>query len=228
MSRRNNAVTSRCHPVYKNSSVVAKVKRKVYMYIRGFSSKYMALVVSLCITSAAPAEMIRLIYDGFIEGTLAGAPLPLSRFHFEATANTEDRQGGPINFNVVHQSQSPLAIEGIGEIELLVGTGTWTTRQGFSRQTVGFFRLDGGWTLFQGPNTTELFGWDLASSIGPISSPLGSWQNPMFPIPTSAGELRINTNQHLTTFQAIVPEPATASLFVFAALAAAGALRRRR
>lgn len=178
----------------------------------------------------AIAAPIQFIYEGQIRGSLNGAAFPPTTFRFTAWGDTTQRQGaqgpGVGERWIIHSGTPSIEIAGVGVFDVLQPTQTYTV----SWLATGFVMLnEPGFArdYWLGPSGEQIWGWDMRTSFGPFTGNLCTWNGNT--ILTSGGLLNPLTGAGtLGTFTAIVvPEPATTSLLVFGALAAAGALRRR-
>jgi PEP-CTERM motif len=178
------------------------------------------------------ANPITFIYTGFGSGTLAGNAFASSSFTITAVGDTANKAscGGTCDY-IDHDSVS-ITITGLGTFSFSTGTRTFfedaADIAGFSR--AGASGLD----LFYSPQTAVLNGWDLTSSIGPISgvSQLLQWAPGFGSMETSGGTLVFTTGTNDSTFQAIadpgtVPEPTSLALAGLALLGCVAASRRR-
>jgi hypothetical protein len=159
------------------------------------------------LTSAAP---ITYTHSGFGSGTLDGVAFgeaaPVA-FTITAQGDTDNRQSylaGPflVAYFIENDSAS-IEIDGLGTFDFITPTHYFSNVE---NGVVGFSRT-GGSDLFNGPNGG---GWDMTTSIGPITGDGFLWWNQN--IVTDGGVLIFNRAASEATFEAVVgavPEPAS-------------------
>lgn len=161
-------------------------------------------LISLSIVGQAEAAPITFIHQGSGSGTLDGQPFGLSDFTITAKGDTDNRESLTAGFFTNHDTAS-IFIDGIGTFEFVTPTRTFITNAnlvGFSHS--GILGTD----LFSGPLSASLDGWDMLTSIGPVSGNGSLQQWNLGNVQTDGGILFFNNGQTPATFLAI-PEPLT-------------------
>lgn len=184
--------------------------------------------MALGIATLASAAPITYTHSGFGSGTLDGVGFggaaPVA-FTITAQGDTDNRQsvlGGGIFLIAyfIDNDSASIEIEGLGTFAFTTPTRYFSNVEngivGFSR--AGF----GGSDLFNGPNGG---GWDMTTSIGPLTGDGFLWWGPN--VFTDGGLLEFNRLSSEATFEAVVgPVPEPASLLLMGA-GIAMAVRRR-
>ncbi len=187
-----------------------------------------AVSVVAMVSSSAMSVPIMFIHEGSGNGMIDGVSFVDAGFVITAFGDTDSKtETFPGVFLFDHTSAS-IAIAGVGTFDFNQVTHSFYNSNspvaGFSRTVLPGIISD----LFNGPYTPALAGWDMASSIGPISGEgeVLQWESFMVPVETTGGTLFFETDFDTeATFTAIVPAPGGAAVMAFGFVAAA---RRRR
>jgi hypothetical protein len=175
------------------------------------------LTVFAAIGNAATSADIIFTHAGSGSGTLNGVPFSTSNFVITSFASTSDKiLVGSNLYSMDHQSSS-IAIAGLGNFDILIGTRTFFDAGGVSR--VGFSRAgSGGLDLLLGPQNVAFRSWNMTSPIGPLTGDtfgLEQWNRTPL-VDTTGGILIFNDGGGPATFTAtMVPEPAALCLLAF-------------
>jgi hypothetical protein len=179
------------------------------------------------IASAAPITFIHTGASG--SGSIGNQMFSNQPFTIIATGDTLNRQSYSAGFIIKHTTAS-IAIGNVGVFTFVTPTHTFFNDiidvVGFSWAT--------GLDLYDGPVSATLNGWDMLSSIGPVSGNTFLLQWQVAPVITSGGQLIFNYAETTGTFQAVVgttaiPEPSSMTMFGIAALLlGTGSMVRRR
>jgi hypothetical protein len=183
----------------------------------------------------ASAELITFTHSGASgSGSIGGIPFSDQAFTITATGDTLNRQsfnfGGIVGFSIDHAAAS-IMIDNVGTFDFVTPTRTFVNN---TFDVVGFARAGiDGLDLYDGPFNAAFGGWDMLSSIGPISGDIRFFQWTESPVITSGGQLIFDDGATTGSFQAVVgavPEPSTLTLFSIAGVlvATVHAVRRRR
>jgi PEP-CTERM motif len=200
------------------------------MKLSALTARCLAAAAAFCSASVFAAP-ITFIYTGFGAGSLAGNNFNASAFTITAIGDTTNKAScGSLCEYIEHDSAS-ITVTGLGTFSFSTATRTFFSDDS---DTAGLSRAGlNGLDLFYSPQSALLDGWDLASSIGPISgvSQLLQWAN-FDDVVTSGGTLVFETSTNDSSFQAIVdpgtvPEPTSAALVGLALLGCYAASRRR-
>lgn len=192
------------------------------------ASRCAALILASTAATAAP---IAYTHSGTGSGSIAGLTFTDAAFTITSLADTSLVKPCEITDNCVfvNNNSSVIDIAGVGSFTFLTPTRTFS-----ANNVVGFGVADTGRDLFNGPRSQELAGYDLISSTGPITGPLGNLvQWAVSRVETNHGILYFQDtagNQYPATFSAVlspVPESSTASTMVLG-LACIAALSRMR
>ena len=172
------------------------------------------------------AYSIIFTHEGSGAGSLDGAVFAVSDFRITALGDTDDRQSfGSNAYFIVHLSAS-ITIDGLGSYNFISPTATFIND---ASDLVGLTRTGASYLdLLHGPIDAAFDGWDMLTSIGPISGTgyLLQWLSPA--VNTSGGILIFDNATSPVTFQAsVVPEPST-FILLGAGLAGLAAWRRKR
>jgi hypothetical protein len=187
--------------------------------------------LALGIASAASALPITYTHSGFGSGTLDGvafgsvAPVAFTITAHGDTDNRENAMAGPfLVAYFIDNDDASIEIEGVGTFNFTDPTRFFSNVEnglvGFSR--AGLFGAD----LFNGPTAG---GWDMTTSIGPLSGPGKVWWDGN--VSTDGGELVFNRADSDATFEAVVggdPVPEPASLLLVGTGIAMAVRRRAR
>ena len=182
-------------------------------------------IVALATAASAWATPITYTHTGFGSGSLNGAGFGASAplaFTISAIGDTNNVTscGGACLYN--NNTSVSIAITGVGTVTLITPTRYFSNVGivGFSRAGVS------GLDLFNGPAVPG--GWNMTTSIGPITGTgsLIQWTNS--PILTNLGVLVFNNRSSATTFTATVASVAEPSSFALLGIGFALALVRRR
>jgi hypothetical protein len=178
----------------------------------------------------AKAAPIVFSHRGMGAGSIGGVPFPSSRFEITAFGDTSARLIGTTSyvFYIPHTA-ARIDIEGLGSFQFTSSTRTFVNQDtpiaGFSRGSVL------GSDLFNGPEASNFFSWDMLTSIGPITGVgyLTQWASGDVVI-TTGGALRfVETAVVQTTFQAtVIPEPSMIVLAATGVISATTIGRRNR
>jgi len=171
------------------------------------------------LASAAP---ITFVHEGSGSGTLDGVAFS-ALFTITASGDTNNRIGFGSGWYIGHTA-STINIDGVGSFDFVTSTRTFVNN---GAQLVGFSRgdADGGSDLFNGPVNDAFGGWDMTTSIGPISGggDLLQWGSTPAVV-TTGGVLFFDDFFTDARFTAtVVPAPAT-----LLGLVGLAATRRRR
>ncbi|ELR97010.1 PEP-CTERM sorting domain-containing protein [Gloeocapsa sp. PCC 73106] len=176
----------------------------------------LSLLFSLT-SPAAQAMGIIFTHQGSGTGTLDGVPFGPADFVITGIGDTDNRENISSSvFSIDHDSAS-IDLNGLGSFDFITTTRTFlngdSNTPGFSRSGID------GTDLFNGPSDSAFNGYDLLSSIGPITGSGDLLQWTLSDVVTDGGILVFDSNDTvITTFQAtLVPEPITilGSLLVF-------------
>lgn len=188
------------------------------------SLKHLLLAIALAVT--AKADPIMFTYTGHGSGTLDGNAFGDTAFTITAWGDTANRTDNGSAYAIIHDSAT---IDLGGNVyDFITGTRTFYNH---TNNTPGFSRASGA-DLYNGPfGQSSLLGWDMLSSIGPVSgtTSLLQWAN-NGGINTSGGILFFNDNYTTSgTFTATVgvPDSGSTLLLIGAALLCLAAARRR-
>lgn len=174
------------------------------------------------VASLAHAAPVTFIYTGFASGTLAGDAFDKQAFTITGTADTDDVFATGAGWRVTHTSAS-IDFNSLGVLSVLQETSTAVNNLS---GIVVFGNVPPNLALYILGSDPAFNTWDLLSSIGPFNLASSILQWNLGPLSTSGGELILNSQTGVGTFEAIViPAPASVGLFGLAGLAAA---RRRR
>ena len=192
--------------------------------MRNSQAVSLAVVVFAANLAAGP---ITFIQTGTGSGSIGGTSFGSTRFTITSVGDTSNRTAISGGY-VIDPTSAAIAIVGVGTF-----TFSDSMHEFLSSGTVGFSRgsSSGDTDLFDGPTSSLLNTWDMASSIGPIngSGTLFQWASPA--VNTSGGVLVFSDHTSDATFQAILgtstPEPGSWML-VLAGLAAVKMAARQR
>jgi hypothetical protein len=190
-------------------------------------SKLIVLVAAV-VSGTVFAGPIQFIYTGTGSGTSNGNAFSNAAFTITETADTSSRQACGAGCFFIDDKTASINIAGVGSLTFVTGTRTL-----ISGSEVFFARASfTGSDLFDGPANAALSGYDLLTSIGPItgSGSLAQWISPS--VVTSGGVLIFTNGISDASFRAIagiasVPEPQTWFLLGAGALGF-GLARRKR
>jgi hypothetical protein len=199
------------------------------MNLKNWLSRFAAAATVLA-SLGASATPITFIHSGFGSGTLAGTSFTSTAFTITASADTANVQSCSGSCSFIDHSSVSIDIAGLGVFDFLTATRTFFVD---ASDIVGFSRAGvNGLDLYNGPINAALDGYDLVSSIGPVSGigQLLQWTSGFGVVDTNGGVLVFANGSSDGTFQAItkgtVPEPGTLAL-VGTLLLGLAALRRR-
>jgi hypothetical protein len=195
------------------------------------TARCLAAAVALCGASVFAAP-ITFIYSGFGSGSLGGSAFAASAFTITALGDTTNKASCGGNCDFIDHDSASITIAGLGTFGFNTATRTFFRDD---EDIAGFSRAgSGGLDLFYSPQTAALDGWDLVSSIGPISGngQLLQWSSTFGDVLTTGGTLFFDDGRNDSTFQAItgattVPEPTSMALAGLALLGCYAASRRR-
>lgn len=199
--------------------------------MRNMSTKNLlkAVVVGAILASAAGANaaMITFTHEGFGGGRIGDisfgslAPVP---FTITAVGDTDNVDTSVAGARFINHDSAMIDIAGVGVFTFTSGTRSFVNDNGI----FGFSRAGaGGLDLFDGPDDDANGGWDMLSSIGPLTGDGALSQWDALPIiETSGGVLSFISASSQATFTAVVvPAPASLALCGLGGLAMT---RRRR
>jgi hypothetical protein len=198
--------------------------------MRSFRICILAAVLMTAFAVNADAVPITFTHASAMSGHIGTTYFTNAPFVITAVGDTDDITIWPesnLRF-IVHDSAS-IDITGVGHLTISIPTRTHVN---YKFGAVGFSQ-PAAEDLCDGPIfVSELYTWDMLSSIGPLSGAGG--MNPWNPVPTSGGDLYMDGGScPVVTFTATVasapvPEPASMLLFGSGLLAWAGLRRRFR
>lgn len=183
------------------------------------------------IASAAPITFIH-TGDWYFSGSIGYDHRFISkRFTIIATGDTLNRQSYPRGYFIEHTTAS-IAIDDVGVFTIAPPTRTFFDDVS---DLAGFAYTTHALALCVGPVSETLDGWDMLSSIGPVSGSIGLVRSGAYPVVTSSGQyIFFDGGSTQGTFQAVVgttaiPEPSSMTMFGIAALLlGTGSMVRRR
>ena len=169
------------------------------------------------------AVPIYFTFSGTITGTFNGSPITNEPFVFNATADTTNI-GTDVGFRSVMNDSVTLSLLG-NDYTVTTPTLTSVFHGGGGRPVL--YNSTENAAIVDGPSNSIFTGWDLLSSLGPITD-TGVIQVFGSPVHTSGGNLVYEDNFDATlTFNAeVAPEPSTLG-FALLGFGALAALRRR-
>ncbi len=192
----------------------------------------LCLVAIVCQSAIASADVVIFTHSGFnASGTLNGNPFSNTDFTITGIGNTDNLTSSVANqLDILHDSAS-IELVGIGTFDFTTPTRTIYID---NRDTVGINKppTNGG-DVYLSDSNPAFDGWDMLTSLGPVSGQhtLVGWD--FIVVNTSEGRLIFNDATISGSFQALVvsvPEPASTGLLGLGALAGllVGSSRRRR
>lgn len=180
---------------------------------------FLALGLIGLAATAASAWPISFIHEGSGSGTIDGVAFSAA-FTITATADTDNRESF-VGGHWIDHTSATIEISNLGTFDFIQATRTFV-----AGNIVGFSRAgEAGRDLFNGPSDAALLGWDMTTSVGPVSGAgdLLQWDTQVH---TTAGVLFFDDATTDARFTAIVvPAPAAIALFGLAAIRPS---RRRR
>jgi hypothetical protein len=178
--------------------------------------------VVLGLSRPAAAEPITYLYEGTGSGTIGSSAFSNASFTITALANTDNialwAEGGNVIQNT--HSSANILIAGQGSFTILTPSHTWSSNAvgGFTSAGLGQ-ALSANWVTLDEPS---LFGYDLATPIGPILETFPLHVGQFEEVATTGGLLRFAFIDEVT-FTAIIPEP---SSLILAGMALVALVRR--
>ncbi len=195
--------------------------------MRIISSILPTLVLSVStFVAGSTANPITFTFTGSGSGSIGGSAFGSSDFTITEIGNTADVQSLASALFIDDISAS-IDISGVGTFDILTATRTF-----INGDIVGYSRagVDGS-DLYDGTSSL-LFGWDMLTSIGPITTDFDLFQWEVSPvIITDAGQLLFNNSEGSGTFTATVasgavPDASSPLLLLGFAIVGLAGLRR--
>ncbi len=173
----------------------------------------LSLFLSLGLTVVCSAKPATFIYSGIASGRVGAQDFTNTAYVITGVADTDNVSFDGFDVYSVDHTSTAVELAGIGTYTLLSPTRTFAA----SNAIVGLSRAyPSGLDLIGGPISSAFAGWQMKTSIGPVTGfgTILQWANG--DINTDSGVLFFeNHNSGTHTFQAIVtPEPSSICLCI--------------
>jgi hypothetical protein len=183
----------------------------------------LGLTIALAVISTSFATPISFAYTGSGSGSIGGTPFTNTPFVITALGDTNSRLGPLSGIYWIDHASAQIEINGVGSYSFLDPTSTYYD---FQSPSVYLTRTPDVLLLGSTVPISGLAGWNMLTSIGPISTAFLSIQWENIPLLTSGGTLSLSGFIPSASFTAtLVPEPCA---FVLTVIASAGFVSRRR
>ena len=177
----------------------------------------------------ASASLITFTHEGTGSGTIGGIAFTDADFVVTATGDTDNIMLRDLTGTLyINHDLASISISGVGTFDFITDTRTFVSN---SIDLVGFSRAgETGEDLINGPTDSIFSGWDMTTSIGPVSGFAIMMQWDIGDVETTGGVLFYESSSTPAMFTAVVstvPVPAAIWLFGSGLLALIATMRRK-
>lgn len=157
--------------------------------------------------SQSLAATITFTFTSTASGSINGNAFAASAFTLTTTADTANRIGPASGTYKYLNLTATIDILGVGSYTFVTPTNTFFAT---GNNTPGIQRTADNTDLVDGPfNSAGLSGWQMNTTIGPVSGNMMITQWTLAPVVTSGGTLVLNSATPSGTFRATVGSPAS-------------------